>query len=281
MMRRMRELDREYGGRTPAPGKHPPRQRRRAARKPDAQPRRHADRRLGSAVLFLALLAAGTWMFASSVLGGFGVDEVKRALGFQPDPDEGIGSYEFMATQRDNPNLPVAYSPCKEIVIVVNDAQAPKGTDGLVEEAVDEVADLTGLKMRVAGTTGEEPVPNQTRGARQPVLVAWTDPDQVPELKGDVAGLGGSTQVSGGGSLRGYYVSGQVALDSDQLADILDRDGPAQVKAIILHELGHLVGLAHTSDRSQLMSKDGAGTLDFQSGDRTGLKILGQGTCSG
>lgn len=278
MMRRMRELDREYGGRTPAPGRHPNRRRRRTP-DPYAGPRRHADRRLGSAVLFLALLAAGTWMFASSVLGGFGVDEVKRALGFQPDPSESIGSYEFMATQRDNPNLPVAYSPCKEIVIVVNDAEAPEGTDGLVEEAVDEVAELTGLRMRVAGTTGEQPS-TKARGARQPVLVAWTNPDQIPDLAGNVAGVGGSTQVSGGGSLRGYYVSGQVALDSDQLADILDRDGPGQVKAIILHELGHLVGLAHTSDRTQLMSKDGAGTLDFQAGDRTGLKILGQGSCS-
>ena len=227
----------------------------------------------------VALLAAGAWMFASSVLGGFGVEQVRRALGFQPDPGQRIGSYEFMATQPDNPNLPVAYSPCKEIVIVVNDAQAPEGTNGMVQDAVAEVAGLTGLRMRVAGTTGEEPTSNQTRGERQPVLVAWTDPDRIPELAGDVAGLGGSTLVSGGASLRRHYVSGQVALDSDQLADILDRDGPAQVKAIILHELGHLVGLAHTPDRTQLMAEDGSGILGFQAGDRTGLKILGQGGC--
>ncbi len=261
----MRELDREYGGYTPVPGRRRP---------------RRADGRLGSAVLLLALLAAGTWMFASSVLGGFGLDQVKSALGIRPDPGLNAGSYEFMATQRDDPNLPVTYSPCKEIVIVVNDTQAPEGTDGLVEEAVDEVSELTGLRMRVAGTTGEQPRADQTRSARQPVLVAWTDPDQVADLEGTVAGIGGSTQVSGGGSLRGYYVSGQVALDAPQIADILDREGPAQVKAIILHELGHLVGLAHTTDRTQLMAKDASGVTDFQAGDRTGLKLLGQGSCS-
>jgi hypothetical protein len=109
--------------------------------------------------------------------------------------------------------------------------------------------------------------------------VAWTTPERIPELEGDVAGLGGSTEVHGGGDFRARYVSGQVALDAPQLGDILERDGRAAVKAVVLHELGHLVGLAHTPDATQLMHGENVGRTDFGIGDRTGLKIVGQGSC--
>ncbi len=278
MMRRMRELDREYGGRTPAPGRHPRARRRREPR--EVSDRRGAGPRLGASLLLLVVLALGTWSFLVRVMG-YDVSLSALTGRFRPggNAESSVGSYEFMATQPVNPQVPVTYSPCKEIVIVENDAIAPDGTDGLLEDAVSEVARLTGLEMRVAGSTGEEPVADQTRGERQPVLVAWTTPERIPELAGDVAGLGGSTSVRQGGDFRVRYVSGQVALDAPQLGDILDRDGPAAVEAVILHELGHLVGLAHTEDATQLMHAENVGRIDFGVGDRTGLTILGQGGC--
>lgn len=58
-------------------------------------------------------------------------------------------------------------------------------------------------------------------------------------------------------------------------------DGTRLVHAVVLHELGHLVGLAHVADQTQLMFPESSyAVTDFQSGDLTGAAILGRGVCT-
>jgi predicted Zn-dependent protease len=52
------------------------------------------------------------------------------------------------------------------------------------------------------------------------------------------------------------------------------------VRAIILHELGHLVGLDHTSDRGQIMFSEAEFNVrDYAPGDLRGLARLGTQAC--
>jgi predicted Zn-dependent protease len=48
---------------------------------------------------------------------------------------------------------------------------------------------------------------------------------------------------------------------------------------VVLHELGHLVGLAHVDDVNQIMFSRGGQVADYQQGDRVGLGALGKGPC--
>lgn len=265
MMRRLRELDRIDAGR----------------------PQRHRIswglRRVVPAAATFVIVILGAAMMLETEFGY----EISREgisqptpLGTPPPTPKGRGGFVFSVTQHGDDNTPVTYSPCQALGYVVNDELAPPGSDRLLREAVAEVSALTGLQFNFEGPTRETPSGGVHARTRGPILVAWTTPEQVSELAGRIAGLGGSTaQWAGPGSV-GHYVSGEVALDAPQLAALLQReDGQPLARAIIMHELGHLVGLDHVNDGSQLMNRRNRGMLQFGDGDRRGLALLGQGPC--
>jgi hypothetical protein len=77
-----------------------------------------------------------------------------------------------------------------------------------------------------------------------------------------------------------HYVSGVVHLDGPTFTDIQrEPGGEARARAIIMHELAHLVGLAHVADPEQLMYNDNVGKTAFGLGDLEGLRKLGSGRC--
>lgn len=132
-------------------------------------------------------------------------------------------------------------------------------------------------------TTPPRPPAEPTSGADRwaPVLIAWSDATELPELAGRVAGVGGSASVTVPGTASSVYVSGLVALDGPDLASMQARpNGRDEVRGVIEHELGHLLGLAHVDDPGELMNPSGgSGITDPQVGDRTGLNRLGAGEC--
>lgn len=76
------------------------------------------------------------------------------------------------------------------------------------------------------------------------------------------------------------YVSGVVYLDPIKIEEIRREAGEAAARITLLHELGHLVGLAHVDDEAQIMFPRGNSTVvDYQVGDRAGLAALGRGPC--
>jgi hypothetical protein len=195
----------------------------------------------------------------------------------------GNGGYQLINVSS---GAPPRYDPCRPIHYVIRDQDTPTGGDELVRQAVAAVSKATGLKFVEDATTTE--TPNQKRAPYQPsrygkrwapVLIAWTNPTEVPSLKGNVAGWGGSIAFSEGTSSFGY-VSGYAYLDTAQLKAMQSPAGNAvAVRAVIEHELGHVVGLAHVSDPRQLMYPQTKGQTGYGAGDFRGLAIAGGGAC--
>ncbi len=251
-------------------------------------PRQRGDvvRRVMAALVALALVGTVGLLVAHKQFGitltAHGLHRAKP-LGTPPRVPTGVGSFRYVRTQPGS-DQPVAYDPCKPIEYVVNGALAPTGADSLLRQALRQVSAATGLVFVAKGSTDRLPHENRfaLSPARRPVLIAWTTPEVVPGLRGAVAGLGGSTAVPVDSTRFREYVTGEIALDTPQLRQVLSRsNGAPEVRAIIMHELGHVVGLAHVDDPHELMYRENVGQRTFGPGDREGLAALGSGHCFG
>ncbi len=212
-----------------------------------------------------------------------GFEAADAPLG-RPAEAPAAGTWDFLQYQDDGVT-PVAYDPCRPVHYVVRPGGAPPGGDRLVADALAGVSAATGLRFVSDGTTDE--AYSESRPAHQPerygdrwapVLVTWQTPAENPALAGPVAGLGGSDAVSGGGPW--VYVTGAVTIDAEWAAGaVRSAVGRADVRAVLLHEFGHVVGLDHVDDPAELMHPENDGQRQFGPGDLAGLSRLGQGAC--
>ncbi|QIG42182.1 matrixin family metalloprotease [Nocardioides anomalus] len=187
--------------------------------------------------------------------------------------------YAFMETEQGRP---VTYSSCKQVQVAVYPAGGPPDAESLVREAVAQVRAATGLDIVVTGSFGGY-APNWNFKAApvtptDPVVVSWQDATAIEQLTDDVAGLGGSYAMTAPGGTR-YWVAGAIALSRDFYAYLAERGDHAEALAVLLHEFGHVLGLAHVHSSGELMNEDNVGRTTLGDGDREGLRLLGQGPC--
>lgn len=195
------------------------------------------------------------------------------------------GAHAFMTTTADG--RPVTYDPCRPIHYVVNPTDMPRGGLELARSAIREISAASGLAFIEDGVTleplAESRAPRQPQryGDRwAPVLIGWVDAAKFPLVSGDIAGVGGSSVVAPEGPGSERYVSGQVALNRDWFTATVARPGgDANARAVVMHELGHLVGLAHVHDSAELMAESNSGLTELGPGDRQGLATVGAGRC--
>lgn len=177
------------------------------------------------------------------------------------------------------------WSPCQPVSMVVNTMNAPKGFYKVVIATAKELQALTGLRIVVEGTSAEPASitregfqPDNYGNRWAPVLISWADEGTVAALSGNTVGLASPYSVTVNGFER-YYVSGHVVLDLATKPDVMP-DGSPVYLAVLRHELGHVLGLAHVESVTQLMAPSMTDVSDFADGDMAGLAALGSGPCS-
>lgn len=193
------------------------------------------------------------------------------------------GHYKFLQTQPGS-DQPVAYDSCRTLHIALNPAGGPSNSGDLLLQAIAKIHRASGLSIVFDGLSTARPVWDNSNvspvpGPAPPVLVAFADAEEVPALAGNVAGVGGSATIVMANGVKRYF-TGQISLDKESFANLRGRrGGNLEGRAIMMHELGHVLGLAHVEDPNELMARHNGNLVAYGPGDLKGLKILGHGRC--
>lgn len=184
------------------------------------------------------------------------------------------------------------WNPCQPIHYRVNTAEAPKGVGVMrdLKAAIARVHKATGLTFVYDGPTHVIPQKKYGWMAKPghfpPLVIAWAKPGKVP---------GGSTLLAGTDGFGGYttrywytgsvyhrerIVSGYVVLSTTPSGPYRPGFGPGVTRGwLLLHELGHAVGLQHVTDTRQIMYPVVTGaraSAEYQAGDLAGLRKVGR-----
>ncbi|WP_285599068.1 matrixin family metalloprotease [Kineosporia sp. NBRC 101731] len=198
------------------------------------------------------------------------------------------GAYSLMtATLHSGKDVKIRWNPCQAVVSYrVNLDDLPKAQRAemlrTVMESFKKLHTATGIIYRYRGDTSFVPQKDTVQEQPAEIVVAVVRPESKTdfEMEDNYPGWGGvlwtswfDQKTEGAAAVRG-----QVLLDANQIADLPEGFGAGATRGnIVLHELGHVMGLADSTDQQQLMyPKLSASTPDgFADEDTTALGKVG------
>ncbi|MFP4235844.1 MAG: S-layer homology domain-containing protein [Nitriliruptoraceae bacterium] len=185
---------------------------------------------------------------------------------YLPLPTAPSSGYQLTISPFD---LPSRWNPCLPVEVAVDLTGAPDGAADATRTAIDRLRDATGLHLIYRERTGHQPdhvwesmdwLPLHRPGRIQ---VSWPRQWSMP---GSIAGMGGHLDH------QGWIIAGMVVLKPDLH---LSQD---DLTVLLMHELGHAIGLGHPDDQDNLMA---SGRYDLgphlRPGDLAGFARVGRG----
>jgi hypothetical protein len=196
-------------------------------------------------------------------------------------PPEGHGDFAFLG--RTAGGDPVRWNPCEPVHYVVNVALAPAGSLDDVHESFRRISGATGIGFVFDGLSDEVPSayrkvfqPDRYGERWAPILIGWVDPDtsDIPFELEDGAVASGVASPLYPTTSTDLYVSGWVAMNQED-PNLPGFAHPWEQGPVLLHEIGHVMGLGHVHAYGEIMNETGGGAVDLGAGDEEGLRRLG------
>lgn len=194
------------------------------------------------------------------------------------------GAFRFLERAGD---APVRWDPCETITYAVNAAGASSSVRPDLREALVRITRATGIEFESVGTTRETFTRAYQRMRYEGVIrkaeliLIWVDHQGyeaiLRRLHDPRPSIAFAKTMAGLFSDSDQYFGGIIVMDADATSGRGFGHRYAH-GSVLLHELGHIMGLDHVRDPNQLMYSGrhpNFGLRDFGPGDLEGLRRLG------
>jgi hypothetical protein len=190
------------------------------------------------------------------------------------DPRGRKRSFRFLAARR------ARWDSCRTVRWTFNGDLAPRRGLRQVKAAVRRIHAATGIELEYVGRSERKANPYGDHVPGAAVIIGWRSARVFREYAGSpqVVGLAGQRFVSG-------YRDGEGRVDRTTQAGVILNAGHRLDRGfgrgttwgeVIVHELGHVMGLGHAPARKQVMYFSTTGyDANLGAGDLTGLRRLG------
>lgn len=137
---------------------------------------------------------------------------------------------------------PLLWRTCKPVEVLINNA-GEASYEAIIVKALNRASEVSGVNFKVIGTTEKTPVYDwYKQGGTPPVIIGVVNQS---DLLNNADALGSTVANPSGQSI----VTGAIALKLSYFASHNDEER----YQLTLHEIGHLIGLKHVDDASDLM----------------------------